>query len=179
MNKKRIPFVILILALLAFTFYRLSKSGVDFNGMTDRIMVKSTEEEILTPQRPDLPVKAAFSIYTNGTFRIFTAPMYHHLSEDVYITAEAPNVVVVEKRDFTWQDFFSTLPFSLNKDCLVTGTGQTFCTKEGGASLRFYINGELYEDALENKINEGDRLLVTYGPGDISDQLSKLDSIRL
>jgi hypothetical protein len=106
--------------------------------------------------------KAAFAIFTNGTLRIFTAAMYHNQSSDVFIEAPNPNIINVKKQGLTWSDFFETLPMSLKKDCLVTGTKQTFCTNET-ARLRFFINGQEDPDALDRQIKDGNKLLVSYG----------------
>jgi hypothetical protein len=128
---------------------------------------------------PPLPVAAAqkvdysagFAIFTNGTFRVFTAAMYHNLSEDVYIQADSPNVIRVKKFGTTWNDCFKTLPFKLTKDCLITGTKETFCTGNRGA-LKFYLNGEINEDILNREIKNGDKLLISYG-SEFGDSIKK------
>lgn len=107
-------------------------------------------------------IKASFSIYTNGALRIFTDPRYHNLSSEVYIHPSKPNVVNVKKEGITWGDFFKTLPMKLEKGCLVTGTGQTYCNNEK-YSLKFYINGIENSSALEETISNRDKLLVSYG----------------
>lgn len=114
--------------------------------------------------------RASYAIFTNGLFRVFTDEMYHKLSPDVYIESSNPNIVYVKKTNITWDDFFSTLPFKLSKECLTTGTGQTFCTK-GDQSLRFYLNGVENPNALDGLIQQGDQLLITYG--DISENQLK------
>lgn len=121
-------------------------------------------------------IKAGFAIYTNGVFRIFTAPMYHNLSPDVYIESANPNIVVVKQENTTWYDFFSTLPFSLDDKCLTTGTGEQFCSGNGG-TLRFYINGTERKDALNSIIKNGDRLLVTFGSEAESERETQIDSV--
>lgn len=113
-----------------------------------------------TPRNVDYT--ARFAIFTNGTFRVFTPIMYHNLSKDVFIEKDNPNIVHVKKPGTTWDDFFGTLPFKLTKDCLTTGTKQTFCTDTNG-SLRFYLNGKEHINALDKQIENGDQLLVTYG----------------
>ncbi|MEK7168543.1 MAG: hypothetical protein AAB532_02245 [Patescibacteria group bacterium] len=123
---------------------------------------------------------ASFAIFTNGTFRIFTAPMYHNLSSDVYIKADNPNTVYVKRSDITWNDFFKTLPFALTKECLTTGTKQTFCTDTNGR-LKFYVNGNEDFNALDKYIENGDKLLVTYGKENelqIQKQLQQVPSIK-
>lgn len=113
-----------------------------------------------TPKNVDYT--AGFAIFTNGTFRVFTATMYHNLSEDVFIQKDNPNIVHVKQSGTTWDDFFKTLPFKLSKDCLTTGTKQTFCTNEKG-TLQFYLNGKREEDLLSKEIQDGDKALITYG----------------
>ena len=109
----------------------------------------------------EVHVHAEFEIVTNGTTRIFTDKKYHELSEDVRIEASDSNTVHVHKKGITWNDFFKTLPMSLDKKCLVTGTKQTFCTGNGKV-LRFYINTIESPDILDLEIKNGDKLLVTF-----------------
>ena len=120
--------------------------------------------------------KASFAIFTNGTFRIFTAAMYHNRSGDVFIEASNPNIVNVKKKGLTWGNFFKTLPMELTNECLITGTKQTFCTNDS-QTLKFYINGKLDINALEKKIKEGDKLLVSYGDESDSEIEKQLEQI--
>lgn len=138
----------------------------------------SPASTILSPT-PQLPYRAYFAIFTNGTFRIFTLPMYHNLSPDVYITAETPNTITVTKTQQTWQDFFNTLPFTLSQDCLTTGTGEQFCTGPAG-TLSFYLNGQNVPEALTRQLLPEDMLLVTYGSNEteIQQQLEELKEIQ-
>jgi len=118
-----------------------------------------------TPQSsPNLTADytASFAIYTKGTFRVFTSPKYHGLSQDVFIQKDNPNVVHVKKPQITWGDFFKTLPMELTKDCLTTGTKETFCTGNNGA-LKFYINGQKMDNFLQETINPEDKALISFG----------------
>lgn len=138
-----------------------------------------SEEATQSPNNDLIDYKAAFAIYTNGVFRVFTASMYHNLSEDVYIQSDNPNTVHVKKSAVTWDYFFKTLPFSLTKDCLVTGTKETFCTNQTKA-LKFYLNGVRNDDLLDTEIKPNDQALITYGneeDAEIAKQLEKLSSI--
>jgi len=123
--------------------------------------------------------QAFFAIFTNGTFRVFTASMYHNLSEDVFIQADNPNTVHVKKSGITWDTFFKTLPFSLTDECLTTGTKETFCTNQN-STLKFYLNGVRNDDILNKEINDGDEMLITYGSEheeQIQRQLDRLSSL--
>lgn len=105
--------------------------------------------------------EASFEIYTNGTKRVFTAAMYHNQSEDAYIESSDPSKVKVKKSGVTWQEFFDTLPFEINKKCLITGTSQTFCTDKDG-TLKFFLNGDENPNALDLPIMPSGELVVRY-----------------
>ena len=131
-----------------------------------------------TPARVNY--SAGFAIFTNGTFRVFTASMYHNLSPDVFIESSNPNIVRVKKAGLTWNDFFKTLPFKLTKDCLTTGTKETFCTNNAG-TLRFYLNGKIDPKALDREITVDDKFLATYGnenENQIQKQLQQIPTIK-
>jgi len=146
-----VPLIMLgaITALIYFKSIQIQNPAVTIQSET----VNDTLENV--------NYSASFAIYTNGTFRIFTDSMYHDLNPDVYIESSNPNLIRIKQSNTTWKDFFSTLPFEINQNCLVTGTKQTFCTNNNFV-LQFYINGELTSDALNQIINPGDKLLVTY-----------------
>lgn len=152
MNKKiALIFLIIITLIGAVLFFtRYSKNAKQVHETSNSVGTKE----------PDA-YSASFAIYTNDTFRIFTAPMYHNLSADVFIEASNPNIIHIKKSNITWADFFATLPFSLTETCLTTGTKQTFCTN-GNFVLQFYLNGERNQSVLDQIINSGDKLLVTY-----------------
>ncbi|MBI4066337.1 hypothetical protein HY411_01330, partial [Candidatus Gottesmanbacteria bacterium] len=80
----------------------------------------------------------------------------------VYIEGTNPNVIKIKKSGITWNDFFNTLPFSLTHECLTTGTKETFCSNTT-KTLRFYLNGVRKTTVLEEVIQSGDQLLVSYG----------------
>jgi len=130
---------------------------------------------IVAPKNVDY--QARFAIFTNGTKRIFTAPMYHNLSKDVYIEQSDPSIVHVKKDGTTWMEFFMTLPFKLNKDCLTTGTNETFC-KTKNATLKFYLNGIRNNNLLMGKIKDGDWALISYGTENEEQIKSQLNSFK-
>lgn len=104
---------------------------------------------------------AYFEINTLGTKRDFSASMYHNLSPDVFIQEDEINVVHVKKKGVTWGDFFETLPMKLTKECLTTGTNETFCNTQD-KRLSFFVNGYSEPNVLEQEIKPGERLLVLY-----------------
>lgn len=106
-------------------------------------------------------IEASFSVITHKITRSFDNAMYKNQSKDVYIPNENSKAVVVTANGVTWGDFFETLPFSVSSDCLVTGDGDRLCNGEDG-TLTFEINGENVDNALSQRINEGDDFIIRY-----------------
>jgi len=150
--------IIAVISLVGVGFFKNQQTSP--TPTSSRIASEIASPSTSEPQMTDF--EASFVIYTNGTLRNFSDPRYHNLSEDIYLEANNPNIVRVKKAGVTWNDFFLTLPMKLTAECLTTGTGQTFCTGNTG-TLKFYINGAKSDDALNQVIREGDKLLVTFG----------------
>lgn len=150
--------IILGLIILSTAIFYLSQSFIKKD-----VKISPTPSNTSSLPPKFTPFQAKFLIYTNGTRRIFTDPKYHNKSDEVYIEKQNPQLINVKKRDITWENFFTTLPMELTKDCLTTGTSQTFCTNNTH-SLKFYINGNEEKNALDKIILPDDKLLVTYGP---------------
>ncbi len=164
--------IVILIALFGYFFFSTKQTTPKSSLSKNNTSTETTESSAA----PVTDTQASFAIFTNGTFRIFTAGMYHNLSQDVYIDASNPNIVQVKKGGTTWNDFFSTLPFTLTPECLTTGTKETFCTGNRG-TLKFYINGERRDSALSQEIKEGDKLLVTFGnesDAQIKKQINKI-----
>ena len=164
--------IVILIALFGYFFFLTKQTTPESSLSKNNTSIETTESSAA----PIADIQASFAIFTNGTFRIFTAAMYHNLSQDVYIDASNPNIVQVIKGGTTWNDFFSTLPFTLTSECLTTGTKETFCTGNKG-TLQFYINGEKNNNALKQEIKQGDKLLVTFGKESDAQIKQQIDKI--
>ncbi len=148
-------FVIIIVVLLAALALTKSQNRQAF------LPNQQTQTSPTPVQNQKVDLTASFTIVTGSITRNFSAKMYHNLSPDVYIESPNPPVVHVKKKGITWNDFFKTLPMQLTKDCLTTGTKETFCTGENG-TLRFYLNNIEDKDLLDREIKEGDKVLIQF-----------------
>jgi len=78
-----------------------------------------------------------------------------------------------------WESIGYNEPFDSSKDpCFIFPDGRQFCTNED-YSLKFYINHELVKGIYDYVLEEGDRILITYGSEtseQIEEQLRELDS---
>ncbi len=73
-----------------------------------------------------------------------------------------------------------TLGIGLDDQCYSFPNGRQFCTDEN-YSLKFFINHKPESDIRDYIIQEGDRILISYGNEDaiqIDEQLIELDSMR-
>jgi len=173
---KKLYIFILVLILGSGIFFVITGK----HPTEPQVLPEIFEKPPTITQSKFIDYRASFAIFTNGTFRVFTASMYHNLSSDVFIQADNPNIVQVKKENITWDDFFKTLPFSLTADCLVTGTKQTFCSGPSG-KLKFYLNGIKTDDMLQRVIREADQALISYGDEDESEiqrQLKKVPELK-
>lgn len=166
MNIRKIHLFAILTIIIVGSALLISRNTKDQSTVLDNetITTLSTEnaQTPITEQSKPINFTANFEIYTNGTKRIFTDPKYHNQSPDVYLTSEDPSIIHVKKPGITWNHFFKTLPFSITKDCLITGTKQTFCTTEI-QKLKFFINQTETPNALDLEIKEGDLLKIVYG----------------
>ncbi len=168
---------------------KIAALGIIVGVLTIVLVINSTSQNNIDPANSSLQtsptttisdVKASFVIFTNGTLRIFSDPKYHNLSPEVYIQRDNPSIIYVKKPGITWGNFFNSLPMKLSQDCLITGTGQTFCSNES-QKLKFYVNGQLKPNALEQSIKDGDQLLVSFGDekdAEIDAQLQQFVEIK-
>ena len=161
-----------VLAMVGFFVFSSSKPETESKTIT-------TPTQVEEDGTKTVETKAAFAIFTNGTFRVFTASMYHNQSNDVFIESLNPNIVRIKKAGITWDDFFKTLPMKLTRDCLTAGTGQTFCADKN-QTLKFYLNGTKDPAALEKIIKNGDQLLVSFGAEteDIQKQIGQIQEVN-
>lgn len=149
------------------TFSVLLLAGcVERSGYTESTPPSSTASEMMAtvPTAPDFePFTAQFTIFTQGTKRTFVDAMYLEQSPHAYLEAGSSSEgrVYITQPHIRWMDFFATLPFSLTTECLTTGTGQRFCSGEGG-QLFFFLNGKADPHALEARIEPGDELIIRY-----------------
>jgi len=135
---------------------RLNLEHVIVASPTPTVVVTPTE----TARENSYPIKASFKIVTNGVVRNFSNAMYQEQSQTAFIPSGMPQTVEVTE-ETTWREFFATLPFSLDEECLITGDGDEFCDGEEG-TLSFELNGELNPEALQQVIQSNDLLLIRY-----------------
>lgn len=158
--KKLLIITLVILVIGAISMFAYNRRAPELQLTQAEPVVAEMTPTTNTPEQTDYT--ASFGIVTNGTQRIFTSETYHHQSPDVYIELPDPSIVYVKAPNITWDMFFKTLPFTVEKDCLITGTKQTFCSNESG-TLRFFVNEVEDPNTLDRVIQPDDVLEIRYG----------------
>jgi len=73
---------------------------------------------------------------------------------------------------------FANLGIDIDSECYKFPDGRHFCSNED-YRLKYYINHQIVKDINDYVLEEGDRILITYGsetPEQIEEQLRELDS---
>ena len=108
----------------------------------------------------------------------FSVPSYQIKSSWIHFEESDGTTIHRHSSGVTLGYLFDSLNIGLDKNCYIFPDGRQFCSNED-YSLKYYINHELVKDIRDHVIEEGDRILITYGnetPEQIEEQLMKLDS---
>jgi len=108
----------------------------------------------------------------------FTSPAYQIKSSWIHFEDSDGTTIHRHSSGVTLGYLFANLGIGIDSECYKFPDGRQFCTNED-YSLKFYINHELVKDIYNYVIEEGDRILITYGSEtseQIEEQLRELDS---
>ncbi len=110
----------------------------------------------------------------------FSGPAFQIKSSWIHFEGQDGNTIHRHSSGVTLGYLFATLGIlGLDDECFVFPNGREFCTDEElGYSLKFFINHQSVDDIATYVLNEGDRILISYGnetPEEIDRQLEELD----
>ena len=108
----------------------------------------------------------------------FSVPSYQIKSSWIHFEESDGTTIHRHSSGVTLSYLFENLGIGINSECYIFPDGRQFCTNED-YSLKYYINHQLVKDINDYIIEEGDRILITFGnetPEQIEEQLIELDS---
>ena len=108
----------------------------------------------------------------------FTTPAYQIKSSWIHFESADGRTIHRHSSGVTMGYLFGTLGLGVDDECFIFADGRQFCTNEE-YSLKFYINHEPVSEILTHVLQEGDRLLISYGnesAQEIESQLIELDA---
>ena len=108
----------------------------------------------------------------------FSVPSYQIKSSWIHFEASDGTTIHRHSSGVTLGYLFENLRIGIDSECYIFPDGRQFCTNED-YSLKYYINHQLVKDISDYVIEDGDRILITFGnetPEQIEEQLMELDS---
>ena len=108
----------------------------------------------------------------------FTTPAYQIKSSWIHFESADGRTIHRHSSGVTMGYLFGTLGLGVDDECFIFADGREFCTNEE-YSLKFYINHDPVSEILTHVLQEGDRLLISYGnesAQEIESQLIELDA---
>ena len=136
---------------------------------------KATSEH-LEEHEEEVHIHADFKVYVNDKAIDFSVPMYQLKAKSVHVEHGIGDVVHIHKEGITVGAFFETLGIEFNKACIIIPAEGSYCN-EDDKELSFYVNG-IENDEFENyEIKDLDKILISYGEGDIKEQLESITNL--
>ena len=108
----------------------------------------------------------------------FTSPTYQIKSSWIHFEDRDGTTIHRHSSGVTLDYLFANIGISIDNECYKFPDGRQFCTNED-YSLKYFINHEPVKDINDYVLEQGDRILITYGsetPEQIEEQLMELDS---
>ena len=108
----------------------------------------------------------------------FSVPSYQIKSSWIHFEESDGTTIHRHASGITLGYLFETLNIGIDNQCYVFPDGRQFCTNED-YSLKYYINHQPVSDINDYVFEDGDRILISFGPEtpeEIEEQLFELDA---
>jgi len=108
----------------------------------------------------------------------FSSPAYQIKSSWIHFEESDGSTIHRHASGVTLDYLFANLGIGIDSLCYKFPDGRHFCSNED-YSLKYYVNHRLVISINDYVLEEGDRILITYGsetPEEIEEQLKELDS---
>ena len=108
----------------------------------------------------------------------FASPAYQIKSSWIHFEDSDGTTIHRHSSGVTLDYLFANLGISIDSECYKFPDGRQFCSNED-YRLKYYINHQIVKDISGYVLEDGDRILITYGgetPEQIEEQLRELDS---
>ncbi len=123
---------------------------------------------------------AVFKLFINGEEPVnFALPKYQLRSPYIHFENNVGTIIHRHAANVDIGYLFESMNMSFTKDCFILDDKRSFCNDENN-TLKFYVNGVPNESYDKYVIQDGDRILISYGPRDDPDlnrQLQLVDAL--
>ena len=108
----------------------------------------------------------------------FSKPDYQIKSPRIHFEGQDGNTIHMHSTEIPLSYLFDSIGIGLDDQCYIFTDDRKFCTNND-YFLTFYINGEQVDSILDHVISQGDRILISYGPENISEINEQLAELEL
>ncbi len=136
----------------------------------------ATPEHLEEHQEKEFHIHADFKVYIDDNQIDFSQLMYQLRSKSVHVEDGIGDVVHVHKEGITIGDFFKTLDIKFNNTCIIIPMEDPHCNTDN-MKLSFYVNGIENDEFESYEIKELDKILISYGEGNIKKQLESVTDL--
>ncbi len=127
------------------------------------------------PMLGDVHKHADFKLYVNGEAFNFSQEKYmttenRTLSPFIHLHDLEGEVIHQHITGATLAEFFESFGMAFNNTCFALDNGNAFC----GGELKMFVNGRLNNEFGNYEFNDLDKILITYGGNDSTQQLNSV-----
>ena len=103
--------------------------------------------------------------------------MYQLKAKSVHVEDSIGDVVHVHRKGVTMGEFFETLGIKFNETCIIIPAEGSYCNTDD-KKLSFYVNSKSNDEFGSYEMKDKDKLLVSYGYGEIERQLDAVNIVK-
>jgi len=120
---------------------------------------------------------ASILVRLHGDKHDFSSPAYQVQNNWIHFESQDGATIHRHASNVTLGYLFETLNITLDEECYIFPSGREFCTDET-YSLKYYINREQVNSISDYVLDDGDRILISYGGESEEDILDQLDELE-
>lgn len=139
---------------------------------------KAASEHLEEHEKQKFHIHANFLVFINDKQIDFSALMYQLRAKTVHVENGIGDTVHIHKKGITIGDFLKTLDVKFNKTCITIQLEGSYCNT-ADKKLSFYVNGIKSNEFEDYEMEDIDKILISYGDGDITKQLETLANLEI
>lgn len=178
-QKSSVPLLIMIIPAIGIVVGLIRKSKILIAGSLALIVILGIVYAYAPTETTKTHEHIDFAVFLDGVRYNFSQERFMsgdvELSEIVHLHDMKGNIIHKHAKGITLGYFFGTLGMKFNSTCFVVD-GAEYCSNEG-STLRMFVNGKQNYDFDNYKLNDLDRILITYGDettAQIAEQVSSV-----
>ena len=166
-NLKALGILSIIGVIVSFACYEFVTSTNDIPGAPENAGKLGDEH-----------IHASMLVNIFGYKFDFTSPNYQVKTSWIHFENQDGDTIHRHSSGVELEFLFNSMNIAIDNQCFIFPDGRQFCSNDD-YSLKFYVNQQKVEDLRNYIVEEGDRILISYGNEDqdaIDKQLAELNA---